>query len=141
MPEHVCSTTISPLLRNYLGTVIRQTETFKDPCTQETIHTETQCVPLKLLTVSELEVSREKSTRQIDDADRLLLRRRAGLGSTIGYGDVRHLDPSEQVYEAEVHFAEARAEPADVMMTVSVIAAPQLVARPRSSTAPPAATP
>ena len=56
--EHVCSATISPLLRNYLGTVIQQTETFKDPCTQDTIHTETQCVPLKLLTVLELEESR-----------------------------------------------------------------------------------
>jgi hypothetical protein len=52
---------ISPVLEMYLRTVIKQTETFPDPCTQEKIHTETQCVPLKLLTMSEIEESRVRT--------------------------------------------------------------------------------
>eukprot|EP01043_Picozoa_sp_COSAG02_P048071 COSAG02_NODE_4682_length_5102_cov_11.871277_1_plen_1610_part_10 len=119
-------TNISPILRNYLQSTIQQTETFKDPCTQETIHTETQCVPLKLLTVSELEESRKHSTRQIDEADRLLMRRRLGLGGTVGYGDNHAARSVQNVHEADVHFAEAREVGvlADAVMTVSVIVGP-----------------
>ena len=56
--QRVRATKISPVLDQYLRKVIKQTETFPDPCTHEKIHTETQCVPLKLLTMSEIEESR-----------------------------------------------------------------------------------
>ena len=124
-------TSISPVLRHYLESTIQQTETFPDPCTQETIHTETQCVPLKLLTVSALEESRKHSTAQIDEADRLLMRRRLGLGGTVGYGDTHFLRSAQDVHEADVHFAEVRdgqlrgaAAASAAMMTVSVIVGP-----------------
>ena len=126
---------ISPVLEAYLRTVIKQTETFPDPCTetfpdpctQEKIHTETQCVPLKLLTVSQLEESRKHSDIQIDEADRLLMRRRLGLGGTVGYGDSHLAERQQDVREADVHFAEAREDEGmdeAAMMIASVIVGP-----------------
>eukprot|EP01043_Picozoa_sp_COSAG02_P017314 COSAG02_NODE_783_length_17238_cov_173.774199_2_plen_1914_part_00 len=123
--EQVRKTDIPPVLREYLETVIKHTETFKDPCTQEVIHTETQCVPLKLLKHRELEESRKHSSKQIDETDRMLMRRRLGLGGTIGYGSELLSQSFHSVREAEVHFQDARdGHDGVAMMIVSVIVGP-----------------
>eukprot|EP01045_Picozoa_sp_COSAG04_P007421 COSAG04_NODE_388_length_15249_cov_7.616502_4_plen_3423_part_00 len=127
--EAVSESTLTALVEGYLSSVVQQTATFKDPCTQEDLSTETQCVPLKLLTVGELQDSREKTTKTVDASDMLLLKRRAGLGGTIGYGDSHAVGLGQAVHEADVHFAKARQGKTqhrldEAMMTVAVIVGP-----------------
>eukprot|EP01047_Picozoa_sp_COSAG01_P046686 COSAG01_NODE_4404_length_5060_cov_11.077202_2_plen_1099_part_01 len=115
----------SRLVKGYLSKVVTHTETFKDPCTQKDLSSETQCVPLKLLTVKDLEKSRRQTTSTVDASDMLLLRRRAGLGGTIGYGDSHAVCADQAVREAEVHFAEAQRQlPSEDMMMVAIIVGP-----------------
>jgi len=121
--------TVSSVIRQYLKTTILETETFPDPCTQEDIHTETQCVPLKLVTVKELQHSRVNTTKVCDVSDMMILRRRDGLGDTVGFGNSDLLSTlGEQLTkEADVHFADARADQADQqddMLIAAVIVGP-----------------
>ena len=130
--RHLCdveANKVSSVIRQYLETTILETETFPDPCTQEEIHTETQCVPLKLVTVKELQHSRVNTTKVCDVSDMMILRQRDGLGDTVGFGNSGLLSTlgEQLIKEADVHFADARADQAtrrDAMLVVAVIVGP-----------------
>eukprot|EP01047_Picozoa_sp_COSAG01_P065982 COSAG01_NODE_9018_length_2581_cov_4.675262_1_plen_692_part_01 len=101
------SSGLAPTLTKYLRTIVQDCASFKDPCTQKIMDTERQCVPLRLLTLSEWESGLKSTYENRDAADLLLYRRRLGYGGTIGYGDRRQpglAQCSEQVLEADVHF-------------------------------------
>eukprot|EP01046_Picozoa_sp_COSAG06_P043522 COSAG06_NODE_5712_length_3307_cov_113.406231_2_plen_770_part_00 len=125
--QHARTERLSATLRGYLDTVIKDTESFRDPCTQEEVSTETQCVPLRLITLQQWSDSMKAAYERSDASDLIIIRRRHGYGDTVGYADRlgRQGDDDEQDREADVHFAEAQQEATDAdLMPGAVLLGP-----------------
>ena len=106
--QHKRQAQLSPALLGFLDTLVADTESFRDPCTQEELQTETQCVPLQLLTLEQWSDTLEETYKQSDASDLLIMRRRQGYGESVGYADriVRGEDEGAgNVWESDVHFA------------------------------------
>jgi hypothetical protein len=106
--QHAQVEHLSATLRGYLDTVIKETESFSDPCTQEEVSTETQCVPLRVITLKQWSDSMKAAYERSDASDLIIIRRRHGYGDSVGYADRLGSTSDSQNREADVHFAEAK---------------------------------
>eukprot|EP01046_Picozoa_sp_COSAG06_P035393 COSAG06_NODE_3800_length_4892_cov_4.694763_2_plen_1138_part_01 len=114
---HAQTVALSATLRGYLETVVKDTETFRDPCTHEEVSTETQCVPLRVVTLKQWSDGMKSAYERSDASDLIIIRRRHGYGDSVGYADRLGGDSDSENREADVHFAEAQqaASEADLM--------------------------
>eukprot|EP01043_Picozoa_sp_COSAG02_P039872 COSAG02_NODE_3181_length_7215_cov_30.624930_2_plen_1762_part_00 len=123
--RHARTEHISATLRNYLDTVIKETESFRDPCTQEELSTETQCVPLRAITLKQWSDSMKSAYERSDASDLMIIRRRHGYGDSVGYADRLGGNGDREHREADVHFAEAKRSSTEVdLMPGAVILGP-----------------